>query len=350
MHIYDSIVIGGGQAGLVAGYHLKRKGLSFLILESEPKALGSWPKYYDSLKLFSPARFSSLPGLKFRSTTYPKRDEVIDYLKQYQQHFHLPVQTNENIISVMRENGIFTLYSTIGSTFRTKTIINATGNFHRPYTPEISGHESFLGNCLHSSEYRNPDSFKNQRIIVVGRGNSAVQIAVELSEVSTVSLAVLKPVQFTKQKVGGVDVHFWLRMIGLDTFPFWRFGLNAPNPSAVMDLDQYKMKLDAGNPAQKKMFTSFYSDGVIWPDGAREKIDSIIFATGYKPNMPHFQALGATHAGGDAIHQAGVSEVVPGLFFVGLYGQRSFASATMRGVGPDAKYVVNKLVKYLKKK
>ena len=346
--VLDTIVIGGGQAGLASGYHLQKKGLRFLILDASDEAGGSWPRYYDSLKLFSPARFSSMPGMKFPGDPngYPKRDEVIRYLQDYRAKFQLPVRTHQRVASVERDGDGFTVHTMAGDTFRARTLINATGSFHNPYTPVLPGQEAFQGRILHSSEYRNPEPFINQRVVVVGRGNSAVQIGVELAEVSQTSLAVLRPVQFVKQKVWGQDVHFWVRLIGFDTFPFWRFGKTAPSSSAVNDSGRYKEKVAAGKPDQQPMFTSFYEDGVIWPNGTKEPVDTVIFATGYRPHLPYLQAIGALDAEGRPLHQAGISDV-PGLYYVGLEGQRSFASATLRGVGPDAQFVVKKLLHHL---
>ncbi|KKC47763.1 monooxygenase [Paenibacillus sp. D9] len=345
----DTIVIGGGQAGLASGYHLQKKGLQFLILDASDEAGGSWPRYYDSLKLFSPARFSSMPGMKFPGDPdgYPKRDEVIRYLQDYRAKFQLPVRTNQRVVSVERDGEGFTVRTMAGDTYRARTIINATGSFHNPYTPVVPGKEAFQGCTLHSSEYRNPEPFRNQRVVVVGRGNSAVQIGVELADASKTSLAVLRPVQFMKSRLLGQDVHFWIKLIGFDTFPFWRFGKTAPSSSAVNDSGGYKEKVAAGKPDQQPMFTSFYEDGVIWPNGTKEPVDTVFFATGYRPQLPYLQAIGALDAEGRPLHQAGISDV-PGLYYVGLEGQRSFASATLRGVGPDAQFVVKKLLHHLK--
>lgn len=349
--VYDTIVIGGGQAGLASGYYLKRNKLSFVILEAQPAAAGSWPNYYDSLKLFSPARYSSLPGMKFPGDPdrYPARDEVIAYFKRYQELFELPVITNEHIVRAEQKGGLFELYTDAGTTYAARSIINATGSFHTPYKPHVEGMDAFQGKVLHSSDYRNPELYKEQRVLVVGRGNSAVQIAIELADASITTLAVLKPVQITKQRILGLDIHVWNRMIGLDAFPFWRLGLPSPNPAAVIDLGHYKKMLLAGNPDQKKMFTAFYPEGVIWPDGEKEKIDTVIFATGYRTNHNHLHGLGAVNEEGVPYQKGGISTVVPGVYYVGIYGQRSFASATIRGVGSDAKYVVKKLIQYLRR-
>ncbi|CAG7642828.1 putative oxidoreductase CzcO [Paenibacillus solanacearum] len=348
--VFDAIVIGGGQAGLASGYYLKKNGLPFLILEASTQATGSWPHYYDSLKLFSPARLSSLPDMKIpgAATHYPLRNEVIQYLKGYAQRFDLPIRMNQKVVAVEKSGYGFTIRTAEGDKYQARTIINATGSFHSPYTPNISEREVFRGEVLHSSAYRNPDRYRGQRVVVVGRGNSAVQIAVELADSSHTSLAVLRNVQLTRTKVLGIDLHFWIRAVGLDTFPFWRFGKKPPSPGSVADLDDYRARLKAGKPDQRGMFTSFYPDGVVWPDGTKEPVQTVIFATGYRPNLSYFQSIGALDAEGKPLQTAGISISVPGLYYVGLEGQRSFASATLRGVGPDAKYVVRKLRHYLK--
>ncbi|TQR21758.1 NAD(P)-binding domain-containing protein [Psychrobacillus vulpis] len=347
--ILDTIVIGGGQAGLASGYHLQKKGLRYLILEASNQVGGSWLHYYDSLKLFSPAGFSSLSGLKFpgEQNRYPNRDEVVQYLKDYRRHFQLPVRTNQRVKTVEKSGEGFIVRTMTEDIFHARTIINATGSFNNPFIPSIAGQEEFKGLTLHSSEYKNSQGYLNQRVVVVGRGNSAVQIAVELSEVSQTSLAVLRHVQFVKQRIFGKDLHFWIKLIGFDAFPFWRFRKTAPSSSAVNDTGQYKERLAGGKPDQQQMFTSFYENGVIWPNGIKEPVDTVIYATGYRPQLPYLQAIGALGAEGKPVHKAGISNV-PGLYYVGMEGQRSFASATLRGVGPDAQYVVKKLVHYLR--
>ncbi|MCM3441321.1 flavin-containing monooxygenase (plasmid) [Metabacillus halosaccharovorans] len=348
--VWDTIVIGGGQAGLASGYHLKKKGLKFLILEANNQAIGSWPNYYDSLKLFSPSHLSSLPGLKMpgKKNHYPLKNEVISYLEEYTKKFQFPIETNKRVLDVMKHRKGFIIHTQTGETYQTRTIINATGYFQNPYMPEIMGIDIFKGEVLHSSTYQKPDHYKGKRVVVVGRGNSAVQIAIELAEASHTSLAVLQPVKFVNQKVLGIDMHFWLRVTGLDTFPFWKFGKKVPIPSAVADLGDYKAKLEAGKPEQQQMFTAFHSDGVIWSDGTKESVDTVIFATGYLPTLTYLNNIGALDTDGKPLLVAGISTTVPGIYFVGLEGQRSFASATLRGVGPDAHYVVRKLIQYLK--
>jgi putative flavoprotein involved in K+ transport len=348
--IWDVIVIGGGQAGLAAGYYLQRKGLDYLILEANEHAAGSWPHYYDSLKLFSSARYSSLPGKKFPGDPdhYPLKAEVIDYLVEYKNHFNLTVMVNQMVLSIKSKAKVFEILTESGETFHAQTIINATGSFNKPNIPLIKGQESFLGRTIHSSEYRNPEPFINQRVIVAGSRNSAVQIAIELAESGKTTLAVRKPVQLIRQRFLGKDLHFWIRTAGIDTFPFWRFGKEPPSSNAVVNLDHYEERLEAGKPDQKPMFSSFYENGVIWPDGTKEQVDTVIYATGYHYNLDYLSDLGAINQEGKPMQIAGVSTSVPGLYYIGLEGQRSFSSATLRGVGPDAQFIVQKIRRYLK--
>ncbi|WP_330218679.1 NAD(P)/FAD-dependent oxidoreductase [Niallia circulans] len=292
--IWDTIVIGGGQSGLSSGYYLKKHKLQFLILESSTHTTGSWPYYYDSLKLFSPAYFSSLPGFKFSNSSndYPSKNEVINYFQDYVEYFQLPVEVNKQVAFVEKKDDVFIITTDKGEKYQSKTVINATGSFQNPYIPTIKGRELFKGRIIHSSEYRNPTSFINLRNIVVGSGNSAVQIAIELSDTSNTSLAVRKEVHLLKQKVLVDELHYWIRITGFDNFPFWRFRKTAPQSNSVIDLGQYKQKIKEGKPDQRQMFTSFYRDGVVWADGSKEPVDTVIFATS-KGSRTRFKVCGS---------------------------------------------------------
>ena len=218
----DALVIGGGQAGLAAGYHLRRAGLGFLILEAGAEPVGSWPAYYDSLTLFSPARYSALPGLPFPGDPdhYPDRDEIVAYLRAYASHFTLPVVPRARVERLEWVGDLFTATTTDGRTFTARGVIAATGGFSTPHRPALPGQASFTGAVLHTHEYRRPEPFAGQRVVVVGSGNSAVQVAAELAGVTHVTLASRTPLRFRKQRFLGRDFHFWLRVTGLDTAPF----------------------------------------------------------------------------------------------------------------------------------
>ncbi|WP_342773677.1 NAD(P)-binding domain-containing protein [Paenibacillus anaericanus] len=149
---------------------------------------------------------------------------------QYAEKFELPLNLNSRVERIEIVNGGFDVITGSGSRFLARTIICASGSFNRPYIPYIPGSELFQGKILHSSEFKNPEPFLQQRVIVVGRGNSAVQIAVELADHAKVSLAVQNPVQFTQQRFLGLDLHFWLKITGIDAFPFLSNRQRAPKP------------------------------------------------------------------------------------------------------------------------
>ncbi|WP_409274114.1 flavin-containing monooxygenase [Neobacillus sp. SCS-31] len=341
----DCIVIGGGQAGLASAYYLKKWGLQYLILEATEQAAGSWPKHYDSLTLFSPARYSSLPGLRFPGDPnhYPTKDEVISYFNEYTKYHKFNVHTGEKVTEVRKNGKEFVIVTAKGNIFYSRAVISATGAFSKPNVPVIEGSERFNGKMIHSSQYRNINDYKNQRVVVVGGGNSAIQIAYELAQISNVSIATRKPISFIPQRFLGKDIHFWLKITGVDTLPYGKkFSLN----TSVMDMGVYKEAILNKKPDRKPMFTNYTGEGVMWSDGKEEKIDSVIYATGYKPNVNYLTTLNdAIDQLGNPLQNKGISTTMDGVYYVGLSGQRSFSSATIRGVGADAKYVIKRLKK-----
>jgi putative flavoprotein involved in K+ transport len=335
-NVYDVIVVGAGQAGLAVGYYLQQANLRFVILEAGEKAAGSWPRYYDSLKLFSPAQYSALPGLPFPGEPdhYPLRDEVIAYLESYARHFNLPTLLNTRVEQVTIENNVFSVM-TANRVYHAHHVIAATGAFNRPNSPQIPGMEQFEGVALHAAHYQKPVPFQHQRVIVVGGGNSAVQIAVEISQVAHVTIATREPIRYRPQKLLGKDAHFWLAK--LDKLPLAQW-FDIPKVP-VIDGGEYRKAIEAGRPDHRLIFNRFSKQGVIWRDGTEERVNTVLFATGYLPNLNFLQPLGALDSTGKPLHRLGVSTVVRGLYYVGVDGQRSFASSTLRGVGPDSRYV-----------
>jgi putative flavoprotein involved in K+ transport len=342
------LVIGSGQAGLAAGYHLRQAGLSFAILEGAADVGGSWPHYYDSLQLFSPAGRSSLPGMPFpgKPQHYPTRDEVVTYLRHYARHFDLPVINDARVVRVEHSAPGFRVSTSSGDIYHTRGIIAATGAFHRPYVPWLAGQDIFAGQVLHAATYRNTGPFAGQRIVVVGAGNSAIQIGVELARDAHVTLATREPIRFRPQKLLGQDIHHWAWLLGLDRLPLGIFTAKAA-ATGVLDSGVYQAAVMAGQPDRRSMFTRFTASGVIWPGGTEEQVDTVIYATGYRPNLDYLADLGALDANGQPAHRRGVSTTVPGLAYVGLSNQWTYASATLRGVGPDAAYVVHYLKRHL---
>jgi putative flavoprotein involved in K+ transport len=291
---FDTLVIGAGQAGLATGYQLKKTGLSFALLEAGSRPTGSWPHYYDSLTLFSPARFSSLPGMPFPGPPdhYPTRDEVIDYLTSYAERFHFPVITGSRVERVSKEGAHFQVVTDRGDHYQARSIIAATGSFHQPYIPHLPGQEAFQGRILHAATYRAPEAFREQRVVVVGAGNSAVQNAVELARLAHVTLASRRPIDFRPQLIGGRDIHFWAWLTGLDRLPLGSWWQQHAR-TAVLDTGRYQQAFHDGLLDQRALFQGFSADGVTWADGSHEPVETVLFATGYRPGLHYLQELGA---------------------------------------------------------
>jgi putative flavoprotein involved in K+ transport len=342
--VLDAVVVGGGQAGLASGYWLKRAGLSFAILEARGRMGGSWTSYYESLALFSPARYSSLPGMPFPGPggRYPARDEVVGYLADYAARFELPVQLGTPVIGVDRGVAGFEIHLADGGLSESRAVISATGSFEHPYVPDLPGAAEYGGELLHSSSYRNPTGYQGRRVIVVGAGDSAVQIAVELARVAGVTIATRSPVRFAPQRTLGLDMHFWLKWLGTDRRPIG----NRRFP--VVDAGGYRAALKAARPDRRPMFKRLTATGVEWADGQHEDIDVVILATGYRPSLEWLGGFKALDDSGHARQKNGSSTSIEGLYFVGYEGLRNFASGTLRGSGADAKIVVQRLVRALR--
>ncbi|WP_416396181.1 flavin-containing monooxygenase [Allohahella sp. A8] len=344
MHV-DVAIIGAGQAGLAMAHVLQAASLDFQVLEAGIQAGGSWSKYYDSLSLFSPAQYSALPGMAFPGDPgrYPRRDEVVDYLAAYARRFDFPIRYDAPVSSVQREALGFNVIMRNGESMQAKAVVVATGAFSSPNRPNLTGLESFKGAVLHSSEYRRPADVRGSHVTVLGAGNSAVQIAYELSADHDVTLVARHPPVFMKQRPLGRDIHFWLRASGFDTAPLgawfgWRL------TEAVLDQGLYQQAFKDKKILYKPMFDRITTDGLQWGD-SHQSVDSLIMATGFI-NKPRFlEGLDGLSAEEASRQRGGVSLAVPGLYFVGVPWQRSHASATLRGVGPDAAVVVRHLEK-----
>jgi len=346
--IKDVIVVGGGQAGLVSGYFLNRHNLDYAVLDANKEAGGSWQHYYENLKLFSPARYGELPGLQFPGdpSHYPTRYEVIDYLKQYEATHQIPVERGIRVESVVWEGGLFAVQTTAGSYYG-KTVISASGPFNTPYVPRLNGQEQFEGTALHSFDYHTPEPYEGQHVVVVGSRDSAMQIAYDLTARARVTMAVRRDLMFMPKYFLGKSILWWLHDTGYDQLPL---GLltRLEGTKRIVGREPYQTALKAGNPAVRPMFTEMTEQGVVWGDGEYEDVDSIIYATGFNPGLEYLRPLGALDEDGYACHHDGVSETVNGLFYVGLFGQRSHASATLRGVGRDARVIAERVATYVR--
>lgn len=340
----DLVVVGAGQSGLATAALAPRHGFArTLVLEAADQAGGAWPRYYDSLTLFSPARYSSLPGMRFPGDPdrYPRRDEVVDYLRDYASRLAADIRTSTEVTSVTRRDGTWVVGSDDGRQITARAIVAATGDYTNPYLPDVPGRDGFAGQELHAAEYRRPGPFTGRRVVVVGGGNSAVQIAAELGAVADTTLATRRPIGWTPQRPLGRDVHWWFELTRFDTAPLRR--LLTRVPVSVLDDGHHRSALEEYGVDRREMFTRLTRDGVLWADGTKEPVDAVVWATGYRLAFPYLTGSGALDADGRPRHRGGLATAVPSLGFVGMEFQRSFSSKTLRGVGRDAAHVLSRL-------
>jgi putative flavoprotein involved in K+ transport len=342
-------VIGAGQSGLAAAHALRDHRVATVVLEAGDRAAGSWPCYYDSLTAFSPAGFNSMPGMPFPGDPdrYPTRDEVAGYLDSYAAALGVEIRTNTQVAAVRAEGREFVVVTADGRRLRAAGIVAASGSFSGPYRPTFPGQESFTAELTHVAEYRNPLPYAGKRVIVVGAGDSAAQVANELAPLAQVTLAARHPLRFIPQQIGGKDVHHWLRETGFDTLPAeWLNKITGG--SVITDSVGFQQTLKEGLLDVRPVFTGLDGDHVVWNRHERERVDAVILATGYRPSLGYLRDLGALDPDGAPLHAGGISATHLGLVYLGLEYQRSFASNTLRGVGADASAVIAPLAAWIR--
>ncbi|HZG87915.1 NAD(P)/FAD-dependent oxidoreductase [Paenibacillus sp.] len=340
----DVLVIGGGQAGLAVGYYLKQMQRDFLILDRGRRTGETWRTRYDSLKLFTPRWFSSLPGLPLNGDRegYALKDEIANYLALYSETFALPILHQTEVTCLTRvEEGWFIVETNRG-TMAANRIIVATGPFQNPSIPPFS--KQLPGNIvqLHSSEYRNPDELQAGNAIVVGGGNSGAQIAVELSFAGkSTAISIGHHVKFLPITFLGKSIFHWMGKAGIYTCaadsPFGKWLRKQPDPIFGFELKRsIRQSLIQSYPR----VVGVEGESLVFHDGRKRTFQNIIWATGFASDYGWIQIAGARDEGGKPLHFRGVSPI-PGLYFLGLPWQRNRSSALLGGVGEDARYIVH---------
>ncbi len=346
MKSFDVIVIGGGQSGLAVGYYLRRTPLRYTILDQEQAPGGAWQHYWHSLRLFSPAQWSSLPGILMPGGPdyYPTRDETLSYLRHYENKYQLEVQRPVTVQAVEQKEEAFLLHTSTG-VYHAKAVVSATGSFRRPYLPEVPGREAFQGTILHSSQYLSPAPFQGQRVAIVGEGNSGAQILAEVSQVADTLWITSKPPRFLPDEVDGrylFDVASRLyeaRQRGEAFMP--------PSLGDIVMVPPVKAARERGVLQSLPPFQSLTSDSLVWPDGHQEKVEAVIFCTGFQPALDHLSPLPVSRQDGRIATTETSAREVAGLWLVGYGSWTGFASATLIGVGRSAKKTVEEIQAYL---
>lgn len=339
---FDVVIVGGGQAALAASYFLRRTGLTYIILDNGAQAGGAWVHGWDSLHLFSPASYSSLPGWPMPDTpdgSYPTRDEVLDYLRRYEARYTPPIRRPVTVERVERADKKFLNILTNKGYFLSCAVIGATGTWSDPFIPDVAGHDVFGGTQIHSAHYRSAALFASRRVLVVGGGNSGAQILAELSLVANATWVTLHDPAFLPDDVDGrvLFERASARVLGETSAPpSGGFGdiVMVPPVRAAKE----RGALHAVHP-----FARMTQTGVVWPDGREEAIDAIIWCTGFRPALGVFAPLDVIEPDG-LIRVDGQQAVrEPRLWLLGYGSWCGPASATLLGAGRVARSMVRQL-------
>lgn len=340
----DVVVIGGGQAGLAAGYHLRRAGIDFTVLDARTTPGGAWQHAWDSLHLFSPAAYSSLPGRLMpqqEGKPFPDVAHLLEYLADYEKRYELPVQRGVRVTGVHDASPLLRVETDTGA-WTARAVINATGTWWRPFLPAIPGRSEFQGRQHHTVEYRNPRDYAGQRVIVVGGGNSGAQIAADLAPHATVRWVTHRPARYLPDEIDG------RALFELATRRVRSGGPRISDLGDIVSVPPVRAARDAGLIPDHRMFDSLTTDGGRWADGGTWPCDAIIWCTGFRPALSHLTPLGLRTEGG-RIPTEGTRAIADQRIHLLGYGDWTGpASATLIGVGRTAREAARQIAELLR--
>jgi cation diffusion facilitator CzcD-associated flavoprotein CzcO len=344
----DVVIIGGGQSALAVAYFLRRTPLSFVILDAEEEPGGAWLHGWNSLRLFSPATWSSIPGWMMPPTQngYPSRNHVIEYLNQYEQRYQFPVERPVRVTAVERsESGLRVRAD--DKHWDAKIVVSATGTWSNPYIPHYPNAELYNGQQLHSANYVEAQPFVGKKVLVVGGGNSGAQILAEVSKVAETTWVTPVEPMFLPDYVDG-------RVLFERATERWKAQLEGrviEQPvGGLGDIVMVPPVVEARERNVLKSvrpFESFTRNGVIWVDGSESAVDAVIWCTGFRPALQHLDSLGVVNAEGRVEVKGTHSTKQPGLWLVGYGEWTGSASATLIGVTRTARSTVGEIVAFL---
>ncbi|MGH2541799.1 MAG: flavin-containing monooxygenase [Ardenticatenaceae bacterium] len=349
----DTVVIGGGQAGLAAGYYLSKQGREFVILDAGQRVGAAWRSRWDSLRLFTPTSLNSLPGMAFPAPRghLPTKDEMADYLEAYAARFELPVQLGVKVDELVRDGDRYLI--TAGTQrWEARHVIVATGTYSTPWVPPFASQLDPAITQLHSVAYRNPDQLRAGAVLVVGAGNSGAEIALDLASRHLTWLAgrdtghIPITVGGLAYQIGSFAFHTMMKRLTVDTWLGRRLVARA------------KAWGEGGHPVVRVKPEALVAAGVqrvprvTGVSGGRPLLEdqrvldvaNVVWCTGFVRD-DHWIKLPVFDANGDPIHHRGVVRTEPGLYFSGLPNQSTLLSGIVAGAGPDAKYIVTQIAR-----
>ena len=351
----DVVVVGAGQAGLATGYLLQQHGLDFVILDAGKRVGDTWRNRWDSLRLFSPARYDQLPGKPFPTDPfyYPTKDEYADYLEAYAQQFELPVHLNTRVEHVTRSEDRY-LVTTADQTYMAENVISAMSSFQIPYKPAFASELDPAIKQMHSSGYRRPSQLLAGDVLVVGAANSGAEIAVDIAPGHRVWLSGRHPGQ--EPLVGkselldrlfvpifaGILLH---RVLTIDTPVGRKLRSKVMGHGTPLARTQ-KSDIEAAGINRVPRVAGVRGGLPQLEDGRVLEVENVIWTTGYRPNFSWIDLpiFGGEEDPLEPVHRRGIVKDMPGFYFVGLFFQYAASSAVIFGMVRDARYVVDHLV------
>ena len=347
----DTVVIGGGQAGLSVGYHLKKRGVPCVILDAHARVGDAWRKRWDSLRLFTPARFSSLDGLPFPAdpSSFPTKDAMADYLEAYTRYFELPIRCGARVQRLSRVGDRFLVVAG-DQQFEANNVVVAMANYQRPRVPAFARDLNPRIVQLHSFDYRNPSQLQPGGVLIVGAGNSGAEIA--LDAVREHETFVAGPdTGHVPWRIDGLAARLLLTRLMLRVI-FHRI-LTVKTP--IGRKARAKM-LHRGQPLVRTKPRVLIAVGIqrvprvariegglpVLEDGRVLDVANIVWCTGFNPGFSWID-LPVFDPNGDPRHDCGVVTSEPGLYFVGLQFLYAMSSSTIQGVGRDAARIADRI-------
>jgi putative flavoprotein involved in K+ transport len=345
----DTLVIGGGQAGLAVGYHLSERGIPFLILDANQRTGDSWRNRWDSLRLFTPHMVTRLPGMRYPETgwAFATKDELADYLESYARHFELPIRHGARVERLSRDGGRF-LVKAGDTEIEADNVVVAMSSWQRSRTPAFASELDPGIVQLHVAAYKNPSQLRDGDVLVVGAGNSGAEVAMELSADHHVLLSgpSTGATPFRPEKLSGRILMPLMGFVVLHRL------LSIATP---LGRKARPKMLAKGEPLIRTKPKDLAAAGVEWVprtigvEDGRPKLDdgrvldvaNVVWCTGFEPgfdwiDLPVFED-------GRVAHERGVVPGQPGLFFVGLKYLYAPSSSTLLGVDRDAAYTVDRV-------
>jgi cation diffusion facilitator CzcD-associated flavoprotein CzcO len=361
----QAIVIGAGPAGLGVGACLSQANILTIVIEQSEMVGSAWRRHYDRLHLHTDKKHSALPFSPYSREypRYPSRLQVVEYLETYAKHFQLDIRFNQKADSACFRNDRWEV-QTQDTLYRAPNLVVASGYNREPVVPTWPGQASFKGLICHSSEYKNGESFRGQRVLVVGFGNSGGEIALDLWEhAARPGIAVRGAVNVIPREVFGIPflfiaipqrkiparvadamnaplVHFLIGDLAKYGLRKASYGpmTQARNYSRIPLIDVGTIKLiKEGHLAVYPAIEEFTPDGVKFTDGKQASFDAVILATGFRPRLNNFLNLASSIMNEEGTPlQSGVETSMPGLYFCGYYVS---PTGMLREIGMEAKQI-----------